>query len=97
VRFIHVADGQYDRGGSRTNRIEAKKVVDLIAEHFKKHGQQFTLGVITLSFAQEEAVLEEWEKRKASDPDLAALAADEGNEPLFIKALEKVQGDERDL
>jgi len=97
IRFVHVPDGLYDRGGSRTNRVEAKRVVDLIAEHFKKHGQQFSLGVITLSFAQEEAVLEEWEKRKSNNPQLAALASEEGDEPLFIKALEKVQGDERDF
>lgn len=96
IKFVHVADGLYDRGGTRTNRIEAKRVVDLIAEHVKKQGAHFSLGVITLSFAQEEAVLEEWERRKVGDPELASLTEDESDEPLFIKALEKVQGDERD-
>ncbi len=96
VRFVHVAEGVYDRGGSRTNRIEAKRVVDLIAEHFRIHGMQRALGVITLNLAQEEMVLEEWERRKQTEPELAAFAGEQGNEPFFIKALEKVQGDERD-
>lgn len=96
VRFMYVPDGVYDRGGSRTNRNEAKKTVDLISEHIRS-GAGGSLGIITLSLAQEEAVLQEWEKRKAAEPDLANLVQEEGDEPFFIKALEKVQGDERDF
>lgn len=96
VCFIHVPDGVYDRGGSKTNRIEARKVIDLIAEHLRSDVKG-SVGVITLSLAQEEAVVQEWEKRKAAEPDLASLLNEEGDEPFFIKALEKVQGDERDF
>lgn len=96
LRFIYVPDGVYDRGGSRTNRIEAKKIVDLVSKHLRS-GKGRSLGVITLSLAQEEAVLQEWEKRKAAEQDLANLIYEEGDEPFFIKALEKVQGDERDF
>lgn len=95
VRFIHVADGMYDRGGSRTNRIEAKKIIDLISEHLRS-GKGDSIGIITLSLAQEEAVLQEWERRKAAEQDLVNLVEEEGDESFFIKALEKVQGDERD-
>jgi len=96
IHFIHVPDGVYDRGGSRTNRREAQRVVDLIAEHLRKYGSRYSLGIITLSLAQEEAVLSEWEQRKLQEPDLAVLVDETGEEPFFIKALEKVQGDERD-
>lgn len=95
VRFIYVPDGIYDYGGSRTNRIEAKKIIDLVSEHLRS-GIGGSLGIITLSLAQEEAVLQEWERRKAAAQDLINLVEEEGDEPFFIKTLEKVQGDERD-
>ncbi len=97
IRFVHVPNGVYDRGGSRTNRNEAKRVVDLVIEHFRTHGAGKSLGVITLSFAQEETVLEELERRKTVEPELDAWVGEQGNEPFFVKALEKVQGDERDF
>lgn len=97
IRFIYVPEGTYDRGGSRSNRIEAKKVVDLLADHLRDSSNIGSVGIITLSLAQEEAVLQEWERRITLEPDLAASLAEEGDEPFFIKALEKVQGDERDF
>lgn len=96
IEFRYVPDAVYDRGGSRKNLKEAKVVADLIEEHFRQHGQNSTLGVITLNIAQEEAVWEEWERRKALKPDLGAMSEANPDEPLFIKSLEKVQGDERD-
>lgn len=95
VRYVHVPNGMYDRGGSRTNRIEAKKTIDLISEHLRS-SKGGSLGIITLSLAQEEAVLQEWERRKAAELDLGNLVEEDGDESFFIKALEKVQGDERD-
>ncbi len=35
VRFVHVSDGVWDRGRSRTNRVEARRVAQLVIEHFK--------------------------------------------------------------
>ena len=54
------------------------------------------MGITTSSLAQEDAVLQEWERRKAADLDLGNLVEEDGDESFFIKALEKVQGDERD-
>lgn len=96
IEFRHVQDGVYDRGGSRKNRQEAKVVADLIEDYFWQYGSSSTLGVITLSIAQEEAIWEEWERRKALKPDLVALPETNPDESFFIKSLEKVQGDERD-
>ena len=97
IQFIEVKDGVYDRGGSRTNLIEAKVVVDKLLEHMRNVGTAESIGVIALSMAQEEAIIEEMERRKSSDPDIEQLFAQLGkDEPLFVKALEKVQGDERD-
>jgi superfamily I DNA and/or RNA helicase len=95
VQFHHVSDGVYDRGASKTNRKEAAEIIKLVSRHLRQN-QWASVGVITLSIAQEEAVLQEWEKRMAAEPDLAALVSSQKDEPFFIKALEKVQGDERD-
>jgi very-short-patch-repair endonuclease len=95
VMLRYVSDAIYDRGGSRKNIREAEEVADLIEDHFRQFGPGITLGVITFSIAQEEAILEQWERRKVLKPDLAAIT-DSSIEPFFIKALEKVQGDERD-
>jgi very-short-patch-repair endonuclease len=96
VELCYVSDGIYDRGGSRKNRQEAKMAADLIENYFRQYGSGVTLGVITLSIAQEEAVWEDWEQRKILKPDLSALTESSSDEPFFIKSLEKVQGDERD-
>jgi very-short-patch-repair endonuclease len=96
VELRYVSDGIYDRGGSRKNRQEAKITADLVENHLRQYGSGITLGVITLSIAQEEAVWEEWEQRKILKPDLAAMTDSNSDEPFFIKSLEKVQGDERD-
>jgi len=101
VRYIHI-DGTYDRGRSRQNVAEAAKVVDLIAEHMHQHAGARSLGVITLSIAQEQAIRDEINDRLAIDagplPAFSAFVDEDADhvEPFFIKSLERVQGDERD-
>jgi very-short-patch-repair endonuclease len=97
IEFRYVNDGVYDRGGSRTNVQEARAVCDLIEDHFRQYGAGLSLGVITLGIAQEEAIWDELDRRKIENPTLAAQSESNEVEPLFIKSLEKVQGDERDF
>ncbi len=99
VSFVHVPDGVYYGGDkqSRTNPVEAARVVDLVIDQ-RLREPSLSVGVITFSEAQQRAVLEEIEKRTAVDPSLAAvLSADEETETLFVKNIETVQGDERDV
>ncbi|MGA2876146.1 MAG: AAA domain-containing protein [Nitrososphaerales archaeon] len=96
IEFRYVSDGIYDRGGSRTNVQEARAVCDLIESHFREYGASLSLGVITLGIQQEDAIWDEFDRRKIANPSLAAQSESNEVEPFFIKALEKVQGDERD-
>ncbi len=103
VSLAHVADGLYDRQGSRTNLIEARRVADLVVEHLKTTPEQ-SLGVVAFGQPQQLAILHELERRRAADQALAPLLnPDEGkgdearDEPFFVKNLENVQGDERDV
>ena len=97
VRFEHVA-GVYDRGGSRTNRLEADAIVEGIAAHYlsleKKH---LTLGVVTFNQTQQLLIETLVDARRRAHPELDRAIAAQANEPLFIKNLENVQGDERDV
>ncbi|MCI0455510.1 MAG: DUF3320 domain-containing protein [Gemmataceae bacterium] len=97
VKFQHVADGVYDRGGRRDNRREAEVVADLVFEHLRTHGSAKTLGVIAFSLAQMTAIEDELDRRLEEHPELEPLFKADRLEGLFVKNLETVQGDERDV
>lgn len=94
LSFVHVPEGVYE--GSGTNRAEARRVVDAVVEHARTHPDQ-SLGVGTFSLAQQLAVQDELERRRRADPDLEAWLSSDAHEPFFVKNLESVQGDERDV
>ena len=96
VKLVHVPDGIYDRGGARNNLKEAEKVADLVFEHFKNYPHK-TLGVVTFSIAQMEAVEEAIERRLKEQPDFEPFFKEDRLEGFFVKNLENVQGDERDV
>ncbi|MBN3889370.1 MAG: DUF4011 domain-containing protein [Nostoc sp. JL31] len=94
VWFKHVSDGVYDRGKRRDNRREAEVVAQLALEHFQRFPEQ-SLGIIAFSEAQADAIREQIEILGKDHPNLETFCSD--NSPqFFLKALENVQGDERD-
>ncbi len=96
VTFHHVSDGIYDRGGTRQNRIEAQAVAAAVTAQVRS-APEFSVGVVTFSEAQQLAVLEEIDAILHADRELEALFAANTEEPAFVKNLENVQGDERDV
>jgi very-short-patch-repair endonuclease len=94
VSFRHVPDGVYDSGGSSTNRREAQVVAQLALEHFQRFPKQ-SLGIIAFSEAQADAIREQIEILGKEYPVLETSCSDNSPE-FFLKALENVQGDERD-
>ncbi|MCL5950064.1 MAG: DUF3320 domain-containing protein [Candidatus Bathyarchaeota archaeon] len=96
VKLVHVPDGIYDRGGARNNLKEAEKVADLVFEHFKNYPKK-TLGVVTFSIAQMDAVEEAIDRRLKEQPDFEPFFKEDRLEGFFVKNLENVQGDERDV
>jgi hypothetical protein len=96
VKLVHVTDGIYDRGGARNNLKEAEKVTDLVFEHFKNYPKK-TLGVVTFSIAQMDAVEEAIDRRLKEQPDFEPFFKEDRLEGFFVKNLENVQGDERDV
>lgn len=97
VHWHHVADGRYERGGSCTNPIEARRVVEYLVKrlHATEPGHR-TFGIVTFSQAQQDLIADLLDRVRADDPKLEAHFSDKLVEPVFIKNLENVQGDERD-
>ena len=87
--------GVYDRGGKKQNRLEAEMVVDEMIRRLEA-GEQKSLGVVTFSQPQQTLIEDLIEERIGTSPDLAQKL-DALPESLFIKNLENVQGDERDV
>ena len=96
VQFRHVPDGVYDRGGKRDNPREAQVVAQLVLDHFRETPDK-TLGVIAFSVAQMDAIEDEIERQLREKPDLESFFKGDRLEGFFVKNLETVQGDERDV
>ncbi|MBO4596837.1 MAG: DUF4011 domain-containing protein [Bacteroidaceae bacterium] len=96
VKFQYV-DGIYDKGGRRSNRKEAEAIVAEIARRLKQpdHASN-SIGVIAFSVVQQNLIDDLLMDLLDKNADLRD-AADEMYEPIFIKNLENVQGDERDI
>jgi len=89
-------DGVYRRGSTRDNPVEAAKVIERVLHHRLNH-PHLTVGVVTFSGAQEDAIERELERQSEQHPELAGLRTDDRLHGFFIKNLENVQGDERDV
>ena len=96
LKFHHLKDTVYDRGASRTNPQEAERVADAVLEHARKH-PRLSLGVVAFSTAQRQAIQDALELRRKQNPDTEAFFKAHPDEPFFVKNLENVQGDERDV
>jgi transcription elongation GreA/GreB family factor len=94
VRAVYLADAIYE---NQTNLREAKRVVDAVVEHIATRADE-SLGIVTLNIKQRDLIAELLEERLQSVHGADSYRnqwAVEG-QPLFIKNLENVQGDERD-
>jgi very-short-patch-repair endonuclease len=97
VRFERV-QGVYDRGGTRTNRAEADAIVRGIEAHYLNPAKaHLTLGVVTFNQTQQALIDTLLDARRRASPGLDRAIAERSHEKLFIKNLENVQGDERDV
>ncbi|KAA3611448.1 MAG: DUF4011 domain-containing protein [Planctomycetota bacterium] len=92
-----IEGGVYDRGKSRTNQKEAEAVVEEILQRLAQGKKAPSIGVVTLSMAQQLLVEDLLDKARRKNPRLDRFFGPEVEEPVFVKNLENVQGDERDL
>ncbi|MBP5643058.1 MAG: DUF3320 domain-containing protein, partial [Bacteroidales bacterium] len=96
VRLVPV-EGVYDKGHTRSNREESKAIVkEIIRRLSDPELQKFSIGVVAFSKAQGDLIEDDLTDELDRHPELKDIAYN-GKEPIFIKNLENVQGDERDV
>ena len=105
IRYIYLDEAVYlsSSGGSggRVNPLEAKKIVDIVEELITSRPNE-SIGVATINNRQRDYIQNELDLRKLQNDELSNYIddwaeRDEGINDFFIKNLENVQGDERDI
>ncbi len=88
----------------RKNVTEAKKVVELIKSIFKTRKNDESIGIITFNSEQQSCIADQIDKESSRDPEFRSQIIKERHRvengediSIFIKNLENVQGDERDI
>jgi len=90
-------EGYYDRGKTRQNSFEAKAVIDEIKRRLSDPFlSKKSIGVVSFSSVQQMLMQNMFDELLRTNPRLETIALDR-EEPIFIKNLENVQGDERDI
>ena len=98
VSSRYVEGGVYDKGRTRTNAVEAREVVDEVVRRLKDPSQRDrSVGVVTFSQAQQTLVMDLFDGAVREHPELEPFFDESADESVFVKNLENVQGDERDV
>ncbi|WP_264312864.1 DUF4011 domain-containing anti-phage protein Hhe [Pseudomonas putida] len=95
VKFVRVARGRF----VEQRNIEEAEIVAKAIEYHMLHRPEESLGVVAMNVKQAEQIDRALEQLAKQNPALqeALGRSKENDEPLFIKNLENVQGDERDV
>jgi very-short-patch-repair endonuclease len=96
VSFDYLPHALYDRGRTRTNKDEAKAVAHAVMKHALET-PELSLGVAAFSVPQRDLINVEVELLRRKTPQAEVFFTAQGSEPFFVKNLENIQGDERDV
>ena len=97
---LHPVPGIYEKGASRTNPVEARALVADLVARLSSPGfreSRLTIGVVTFNAEQQRLIEDLLDEARRQDPSLEAHFDEAELEPVFVKNLESVQGDERDI
>ena len=97
---FHLVKGCYEKGGARINQPEAKALVVDLVSRLKRPGFResgLTIGVVTFNSEQQGLIEDLLDEARRKDPGLEPYFSEMELEPVFVKNLESVQGDERDI
>jgi hypothetical protein len=100
VKWHYCENATYHSG---INEVEAMAVVEQLIQHVVENAsrpgpEQESVGVVAMNMKQQALIQELFDRTILEDDDLAAaLACYKPQDPIFVKNLENVQGDERDV
>ncbi len=88
----------------RKNTQEARKIVEILTDIFKTRKNNESIGIITFNSDQQTCIADALDREAARNPEFRSFITKETHRfengedtSLFIKNLENVQGDERDI
>lgn len=97
LRLIHIPESVYLSGSGRArNPVEADHVAKAVVRHAKERPNE-SLGVAAFSLEQAREIMDRIEIWRRQNPDTESFFSGHPEEPFFVKNLENVQGDERDV
>lgn len=94
--YHHLPETVYERGVSGTNPKEALLMAEAVIRHAKASPER-SLGVVAMSESQMKAIIKELERLREEDPSCEDFFDEDRPDAFFVKNLETVQGDERDV
>lgn len=98
VSLRDISHGVYDKGKTRTNRAEAEAIVSEIVQRLRDPSTASrSIGVVTFSIAQRTLIEDLLDQARGEFPEIEPYFSNIVPEPVFVKNLENVQGDERDV
>lgn len=91
-------EGVYAKGKSRTNPLEAQALVAELVRRLRDPNENGkSIGVVTLNAEQQRLIEDLLDTERRADNELEQYFGDAAAEPVFVKNLETVQGDQRDV
>ncbi|OGU18638.1 MAG: hypothetical protein A2X85_17520 [Geobacteraceae bacterium GWF2_54_21] len=95
LRYRYIKNGVYK---DRQNMAEAQRVVDAAIEHMINFPEE-SLGIVTLNQTQRDLIEDLMDKKVRNIDEAQSFISnwEEEGWPFFVKNLENVQGDERDI
>ena len=92
-----VRDSVYEPGeGRRFNAGEARRITGELLSHIRDN-PLLSVGIAAFSSSQRDRILQELDRLRDEYPEVERFDAFHSTEPIFVKNLENVQGDERDV
>ncbi|WP_036452466.1 DUF4011 domain-containing protein [Mycoplasma buteonis] len=93
VKFVKVNGKFVDN----QNEIEAETIIELIKTIYQKYGTTKSVGVVSFNKKQQMLIENKINKLRRKDSSLEPFFSRELKDPFFVKNIETVQGDERDI
>lgn len=95
LRHVYVPWKPSNAPNDESSAAEVRRVVELVAEHSRTN-PQWSLGVIAMGIKHAERIQEALRQARTKDRVLDDFFDKQTTEPVFVKNLERVQGDERE-
>ncbi|CAA0095891.1 ATP-dependent RecD-like DNA helicase [BD1-7 clade bacterium] len=93
----HRVDSVYKEGKNRINKGEAEAIVADVVAKLRQPEFKQSIGVVTFNQEQQEFISNLFEQARSQYPEIEPHFSEDNFESVFVKNLESVQGDERDI